>query len=129
MDETALVESDIIRGEELIGVLDKAEFPVSTALWLYASDRYAQWRLVIATPLVDDQGPLGAYKKLDKIVRKDLPNLVLFLQQVQLVSPSDSLIQSLKKTYRLGKGIFDPSFPGTTESTHAGQAHLYRVNE
>ena len=130
MDKTTLVgpDSDRIRqGNEFLVELEKSGFPVHAALWLYASEQYSDWRLVIASPLVDEKGPLAAYKKLDSILHKSRPDLVLWMQCVQLVSPRDALIRDLDKTYFRGRptpeGI---SLIGSTAgNTYIEQAHLY----
>jgi hypothetical protein len=130
MDKTALVAPDtdrISRGSELLKELNKAAFPVHAALWLYDSERYSDWRLVIASPLVDEKGPLAAYKKLDSVLRRSRPDLVLWVQCVQLVSPHDSLIRDLDKTYLHGRptpgGISISA--STAGSSYIEQAHLY----
>ncbi len=130
MDKTTLVEpgSDRIHlGNELLEELNKAGFSVHAALWLYDSERYNDWRLVIASPLMREKGPLAAYKKLNDIIRKERSDLIAWIQCVQLVSPEDSLIRDLKKTYlrsRPTPGI--TSLSGSTAGdTFIEQAYLY----
>jgi hypothetical protein len=130
MDKTVLVEIDQDRvghGGELLAELEKAGFPVHAALWLYSPDRYSDWRLVVASPLVDQKGPLAAYRKLDGILRKNRPDLILWLQYVQLVSPEDSLIRDLDKVYFQRKATPRiSSISGSTAgSSYIEQAHLY----
>jgi hypothetical protein len=130
MDKAALVAPDadrIARGDELLRELNEAGFPVHRALWWYSSDRYGDWRLVIASPLVDQTGPLAAYKKLDAVLRKRRPDLILWLKSVHLVSPKEPLIRDLDKTYVRGQapvgGINLTA--STAGSTYIEQAHLY----
>jgi hypothetical protein len=130
MDKTALVAPDldrISRGEELIEELKKAEYPVHRAFWWYSSERYSDWRLVIASPLVDQRGPLAAYKKLDAVLRKHRPDLILWVKSVHLVSPNDSLIRDLDKTYPEGDMTSRAiNLCGSTVgSTYIEQAYLY----
>ena len=89
----------ISRGEELIEELKKAGYPIHRAFWWYSPDQYSDWRLVIASPLVDQRGPLAAYKKLDAILRKNRHDLIVWVKSVHLISPKDSLIRDLDKTY------------------------------
>ena len=49
--------------------------------------------------MVDELGPLAAYRKLDSILREHRPDLVPWVRSVHLVSPKDSLIRDLDKTY------------------------------
>ena len=102
MDKSALVTPDHNRincGDELLHELSEANFPVHRALWRYSSEQYGDWRLVIASKMVDELGPLAAYRKLDSILREHRPDLVPWVRSVHLVSPKDSLIRDLDKTY------------------------------
>ena len=66
MDKRALVESDIEDGRRLIDSLDKTEFPIAAALWLYSPDS-DDWRLTIASDLVDRLGPLKTYGQVQEL--------------------------------------------------------------
>jgi hypothetical protein len=134
MDKTVLVEPDrdrVARGDELLAELAKARFAVHAALWLYSPDLYSDWRLVIATPLVDQVGPLAASKRLDRVLRKNRPDLLLWLQWVQLVSPKDSLIRDLDKAYfhRTAMPRISSISGSTAGSTYIEQAYLYWPQE
>ena len=67
MDQTALVGPDISGGEQLLRVLDQAHFPVASALWLLRAETQ-DWRLLLATPLVDNPGPRKAYDRLFRVI-------------------------------------------------------------
>ena len=134
MDKTVLVAPDqdrIQRGSELLAAAGKAGFPIHAALWLYTSERYGDWRLVIASPLVDQKGPLAAYRKLNGILRKIRPDLILWLQYIQLVSPKDALIRDLDKTYfqREATPRISSLSGSTAGNTYIEQAHLYWPQE
>jgi hypothetical protein len=130
MDKATLVAPDqdrVQRGSELLEAVGKAGFPIHAALWLYSSERYGDWRLVIASPLVDQKGPLAAYRKLNSVLRKNRPDLVLWLQCIQLVSPKDSLIRDLDRTYfqREATPRISSISGSTAGSSYIEQAHLY----
>lgn len=128
MDKTTLVESDIKTGEEILSVLKKSEFPIHYALWLYSSDEYAKWRLVIATRLYDEEGPLSAYKKLNGILSEHDEKWILWSERIQLVSPEDAVIKSLKKDYPPDETIWHPLVSGSTSSnTYIESAYLYAI--
>jgi hypothetical protein len=129
MDKTALVDSDIKTGQEIVTFLTGSNFPMNYALWLYSPDKYDEWRLVIATKLYDDEGPLSAYKKLNDILReKGEKKWILWSERIQLVSPEDTVIKSLKKDYPPDKPLLNPSFSGSTScNTYIESAYLYAI--
>jgi hypothetical protein len=128
MDQTTLVESDIKTGEEILAVLSKSNFPIHYALWLFSPDEYSQWRLVIASKLYDEDGPLSAYKKLNEIIGKQGAKWTLWSERIQLVSPEDGFIRSLKKDYPPDKPLLNPLVSGSTSSnTYIESAYLYAI--
>jgi len=130
MDKTTLVESDIKTGEEILSVLKKSDFPIHYALWLYSPEEYSQWRLVIATKLYDEEGPLSAYKKLNDIISKQGTKWTLLSERIQLVSPEDAVIKSLKKDYPPNETISNPLVSGSTSSnTYVDAAYLYAIQK
>jgi hypothetical protein len=128
MDKTALVESDIKSGEEIISFLTSRHFPISYALWLYSPDKYEEWRLVIASKFYDEEGPLSAYKKLNDIISQKGAKWIFWSQRIQLVSPEDAIIKSLKKDCPPDKTISNPLVSGSTSSnTYVDAAYLYAI--
>ena len=127
MDKTALVEADVGQGADVIKVLDDAGFDVHSALWMYYPEP-GEWRLIIATHLVDESGPVDAYKRLYKILEGELPDLNLSSVHIQLVSPALSLIQVLRKGVKTGKGISSIRFShNVVNGVYIEDALLYRV--
>ncbi len=126
MDKTALVEAVVDEGGNLIRALDDAGFPVRSALWKYNPDQ-DEWRLIIATPLVDTDGPLDAYKKLDRILEANRPDLGLALPDIQLLSPKDRLIQLFRSAVQTGKSISDIRFSrNVINGVYIDDALVYR---
>lgn len=102
MDHPALVESDVRAGEAIVRELDGAGFPVTAALWLMHPEA-AAWRLMIATPLVDQAGPLQAYERLNKLLGEH--HDAAYLGSISLVSPANPLVQVLSGTFTTGPGV------------------------
>jgi hypothetical protein len=128
MDKTTLVDSDIKTGKEILTLLTRVNFPINYALWLYSPDKYDEWRLVIATRLYDEEGPLSAYKKLNDIIRQGGTKWALWSERIQLVSPEDAVIKSLKKDYPPDETISNPLVSGSTSSnTYVDAAYLYAI--
>jgi hypothetical protein len=126
MDQAALVGLDVEAGKEILRLLDDAKFRVVAALWRYASES-EDWRLLIATPIVDRYGKLAAYQRLDRIIRTNAPHLLL-APRVTLVGSKDKLIRGLRRIFgkaasidgmRLGNNFIDGEF--------LEAAYVYRI--
>ncbi len=126
MDKATLVDVDIAGGERALQILDRAGFKVSLALWLYSSE-FEAWRLYIASPVVDTEGPKKAYVRLLSAIRASDPDLTTAIT-ITLVSPKDPLMRALRRTFgttasvhgmRLGGNVIDGMF--------VEQAYVYRV--
>jgi len=99
-----LVEQDIEDGRRLIEALGRINFRIQAALWLYDSES-REWRLTIATPLVDEQGPRYAYTEIQAVLQSTMPPLPLSLQNISAVSTENKLVKALKKAIRLPYGL------------------------
>ncbi|HTD45041.1 MAG TPA: hypothetical protein VK687_12705 [Bryobacteraceae bacterium] len=126
MDQATLVGLDIEAGRRILRYLDEASFKVSAAFWLFSSERQ-DWRLWIATPLVDKAGKRDAYLRLGDILRTTEPELLIH-PVVHLVSPKEKLIRSLRRIFgktasvegmRLGNNLIDGTF--------IEDAYVYRI--
>ena len=104
MDKPALVDGDMKAGEALLNKLDETEFDVKAALWFYMQDS-EEWRLILASPVVDTDGPKKAYEKVQSQLQKLNGRSELTLRNISLVSPSDNLIKALKSVINTGKAI------------------------
>jgi hypothetical protein len=95
MDKTVLVEQDIKEGERLLRALDQAEVPVTGALWLYRSEADV-WRYVIASPLVEQEGPLKTYARIDAVLASTSPPIAMPLGSISARGLDDPLINELR---------------------------------
>jgi hypothetical protein len=126
MVKTTLVNIDIAAGERVLEILDQAGFRVNVAMWLYSSE-FEAWRLYIASPLADTEGPKQAYVRLLSAIRSSDPDLATAVT-ITLVSPKEPLIRGLKRTFgtarsvhgmRLGNNLVDGVF--------IEQGYVYRI--
>jgi hypothetical protein len=104
MVKTTLVESDLIEGRRLLNELRVAPkrtlFRVRAGFWFYYPES-EEWRLVIGTPLVDEEGPLAAYKQLQPVLQEliDISAIRsdgLSLQNIEVISPRRPLVKAIK---------------------------------
>jgi hypothetical protein len=132
MVKTVLVESDIEDGRRLLGEMDRpatgtTPISVSAALWLYTSESL-EWRLLIATPLVEEKGPRAAYSVIQKVLRSLKPPVGLALQNISVVKPSDILIRSLRKAIQIGPRSNGVRFArNMVGGTYIEDSYIYRL--
>ncbi len=93
MATNPLVEHDLARGAALVSVLERAGIPVEFVAWSYSDDDL-EWRLVIATPLVESAGKAQSYKRIREVVADD-PSLDLGVGRIVLVSPDEPGVRRL----------------------------------
>jgi len=95
MATTPLVEHDLERGAALIGALNRAHVPVEFVAWSYSDDD-EDWRLIIATPLVESHGRVATYERIREVLADD-PWLDPGVGRVVLISPEEPDIRRLRE--------------------------------
>lgn len=94
MASTVLVESDIEKGKTVLKALDAAGVDVRSALWRFIPED-SDWRLILALPLVDSEGPRAAYDAVRRALAKHSVDVPVW--QITVVSPSDPLVKQLRR--------------------------------
>lgn len=69
MDTSALVSYDIENGKDVIEALDRDGKTPNVALWAKLPD-YEDWRLVIASDLLDKSSSLSGYEEINAAMKK-----------------------------------------------------------
>lgn len=134
MDKATLVrpevedESKLINaGRRLIESLDRSDFEVIAALWLYLSEP-DEWRLIIASPTEHEKGPRKAYIAIQSVLNTSLPPIEIPLQNISVVSPDDNLIRTLQGLISTGSGISGIRFKQCSfNNLFIEDAYIYRV--
>lgn len=104
MDFSALVNKQIHDGAKIVRALDSADLEIVAAMWFYISDSH-EWKLIIASPFVDLEGPKKAYDLLQRELRALSGDYFSYLENILFVSPKDKLIELMKVAIRTGPGI------------------------
>jgi hypothetical protein len=91
MDKDAVVSEQTESGKRLIEALATVGFDVRVAFWAKLTDA-GKWYLYLASPLVDEKGPLAAYRLVLGILRK-MPDLWLDPFEIRVVGLNDSLTE------------------------------------
>ncbi|MEA1869608.1 MAG: hypothetical protein U9N09_05630 [Euryarchaeota archaeon] len=127
MDKTALVERDIQEGKDIVEALDKTEFKVDASLWFYSSDS-DEWRLLIASPFVEDNGPRKSYGFIRSVLTRPSPPSEISLKNISVLSPKHHLIKLLKAAIRTGPDIAGIRFTrNVINNTLIEDAYIYRI--
>jgi hypothetical protein len=129
MVKTSLVESDIESGRRLLDELSKidTQFLVRAAFWLFRPEAL-EWRLFIATPLVDEKGPARAYTDVQGALRSLAEPSWISIQDISVVSPADKLVKVIKKAVHVPSGAKGVRLARTrVEDTYIEDAYVYPV--
>jgi hypothetical protein len=93
MVKKKLVEELISDGANLLGELDRRNFPVEAMFWVHLPDQ-DYWRLVIASPLVPDKGSVAVYRRLGDLLR-GIELAGIALEDISLLDPKSQEFLSL----------------------------------
>lgn len=127
MDKPTLVDDDMKAGEALLNKLDQAKFNVKAALWFYMPDS-EEWRLILASPFVDTDGPKKAYEKVQSQLQELDGRYKLSLWNISLVSPDDKLIKTLKSAIKTDKAVSHIRFTrNVIKNVFIEDAYIYRL--
>jgi hypothetical protein len=129
MVKASLVESDIEAGRKLLNELKKIDshFPVRSAFWLYRPETF-DWRLFIATPLVEQRGPSSAYTDVQGALRSLQPPVGISMQDISVVSPNDKLVKLMKKSVHIPNDAPGVRFARTRlDDTYIEDAYIYSL--
>ncbi len=124
-----LSDSMMKAGAKLIERLDTSASEVKSAFWLYFSEEKS-WRLIIASPLVDSEGPRDYYKNIVLANESAEPDEeVVSLSDIGVTNTSNQIVQLLKFAIKTGVGISGIRFSkNTINGTFIEDSYIYRSN-
>ncbi|WP_417345766.1 hypothetical protein [Ferrimonas sp.] len=124
---TSLSDNMVKAGAQLIRRLDESNAQVSSSFWFYLSEERA-WKLIIASQLVDDEGPRSFYKRIvdaNKLAIDD--EKTISLNDIGVYGPTNNIVQLLRFAIHTGDGISDVRFSrNTINGLFIEDAHIYR---
>lgn len=97
MYQTALVDVDLRKGEQVISTLEKAGIHVQVAMWSHFSE-YEDWRLVLASKDLDAVDLRETYLKVNRVLK----NAGMGVREVPLIfimRTTDPFIRALRKIF------------------------------
>lgn len=103
MAEEIVVKEQLTRemiklGKDMSLRLREKSFELVCSLWLYNPESN-RWHLVLASPVVDREGPRKAYEIIEEILQENW-EMDIWLRNISVVSPSHPLVLALRS---LGK--------------------------
>jgi hypothetical protein len=142
MVKTSLVEQDIAEGRRFLEALKKPavvtigrrrvidlpakHFRVKAAFWLYLPESQ-EWRLVIATPLIDEQGPQATYRDIRAVLAANLASN-LSLQNISALSPKDPLVKAFQNAMKIVPDAEGTRLTrNTLNGTYVEDAYVYKL--
>jgi hypothetical protein len=103
MAKNLLVMFPLDAGNRLLDILDTNGFEVVAAFWLYQPE-LDEWQYYAATPLVETEGPLKLYQRIQSLLANAQPPLDIALGDVTLVNPNSNLVRSLRRIVKIMPG-------------------------
>ena len=130
MDQTILVTAiDVEGGARLLKAMDQAMLDVCAALWLYTSEISA-WRLIVATPKLEQLGPRAIYLQIQSMLTELEPPCNIALDDISAVNPESNLIKSLRSGYKTSPDAIDKAVltNGSINNVFIEAAVIYRMS-
>jgi hypothetical protein len=94
MDQATLVEGQLQDGEKLLARLAQEGFPVTAACWVHEGES-GQWFLYIASPVVDVEGSMKAYRRALPLVLQMPQPFVIHPLEVKIIGTADALAKDV----------------------------------
>ena len=124
MYKTILVKELVKDGAALLNKLSAQGFPIFAAFWLYLPEPM-HWRLVIATPVVDDKGPILTYTLIQQTLAS-LGQSDLGLSDISVVSPQGTDFQELRALIERMGQMAGPAGEGRIQDVIFEDAYIYK---
>ena len=126
MDNAALVNLDIEDGKRVIDALEEGGKAPNVALWAKLPD-YEDWRLVIASDLLDQSSAFSGYSDINAAMEK--ARIPIHRQPTVFLRPMDNpFIQALRRTFASASDTYGMRLGGQTfGDKYLEDAFVYRI--
>jgi len=113
-------------GAELTRKLDEASWPVTASFWYFVSDDN-QWKLIVASPKLESEGPKQSYEAISNAV-STLREYFGGLEFISVVTPKNDVVRTLALALNTGTTIAGIRFSKNMIDGHyIDDAYVYRV--
>jgi hypothetical protein len=120
-----LTQSDIEFGQKLVAELRTWQFAYQGVLWLF-DEQADDWKLVIATEMVDKLGPRETYLRLSGVT-KGIPASDFQLLRISVISPLHPVYAALRSVFASAKSVEGARLEHTTVNGLSVTAYLYEI--
>ena len=123
-----LTKEMIDAGANVLRHLNKANFDVQAALWIYRLESNS-WHLVFALPEVEKDGPLKSYTKIRRILSQIPDNQPrLTLSDIKVSETNHGLITALRKRNSLANKEFPQHvYHVGGNDHHVDEGYIYQL--
>jgi hypothetical protein len=122
-----LTEEMVRGGAALTQNLDALGWPVAAAFWYFETEAN-EWTLMIASPRVTIDGPLGAYEAVQQALT-GLEKHFTSLEYIRLLAPEHALVQTMTIAAQTGSRTGGLRVSRTAiDGSYVEDAYVYRVN-
>lgn len=123
----SLTDSMMKAGAKLIERLDANNSEVKSAFWLYFPEEKT-WKLLVASPLVDKEGPRDYYKRIVEANKvASIEEDIVSLNDVGVTNTKHQIVQLLKFMVGTGDGISGIRFSkNTINGVFIEDTYIYR---
>jgi hypothetical protein len=126
MAQALLVNVDIEAGAAVLRALDAANIKVKVALWAYLEEYYSDWRLIIASPDLDNAGYLEGYGLMRKAT--DAAGIPVHKRpDLLLMSMKEPFIRDIRRQYRKLKDLEGVRPGGMFGDRFLSDGYVYRI--
>lgn len=124
-----LSEQMILAGANLLKKLDDLSCRVKAAFWMFLPEEKT-WKIIIASPLVEEEGPRKYYKHIvDAYKKAETDENIISLNDISVSDVNNQLIQLLKFSISTGDSISNIRFSkNTINGVFIDDTHIYRMN-
>jgi hypothetical protein len=113
-------------GAELTRKLDEAKWPVTASFWYFVSDDN-QWKLIVASPKLESEGPRQSYEAISN-AGSTLREYFGGLEFISVVTPKNDVVRTLALALNTGPTITGIRFSKNMIDGHyIDDAYVYRV--
>ena len=126
MVKAALVSTDIERGKELVGALERAKLKIGAALWAVLPE-YEDWRLVLSARQFDSPNTRGGYDLLHEVLDPAgfTPGRI---PTITILPMNDPFIRDLRRRYRKFKDVEGMRPGGQIGNRFIEDGYVYRIS-
>lgn len=122
----SLTEEMKAAGAELTRKLDEAKWPVTASFWYFVSDDN-QWKLIVASPKLESEGPKQSYEAISDAL-STLRKYFDGLDFISVVAPGNDVVQTLSLALNTGPAIAGIRFSKNMINGHyIDDAYVYRI--